>query len=110
LSGRAEACVDVAASGTAAMGGGKVGVWHVWGEDGGVGREVTGTGGVVGGTSRATESPPPLVDFAFLKNLASARCLEEAITEPATIRITKQRLIQMRQNGSSSQAHASKFI
>jgi len=88
------------------MGGGQAGVWHVWGEDGGVGREVTGAGGVVGGTSRATESPPSLVDFAFFKNLASARRLEEAITEPATVKITKQRLIQMRQNGSSSQAHA----
>jgi len=59
------------------MGGGDVGVWHVWGEDGGVGREVTGAGGVVGGTSRATESPTTLVDFAFFKNLASARRLEE---------------------------------
>jgi len=88
------------------MGGGEVGVWHVWGEDGGVCREVTGVGGVVGGKSRATESPPPLVDFAFFKNLASVRRLEEAITEPATVRITKQRLTQMRQNGSSSQAHA----
>jgi len=60
----------------------------------------------VGGTSRATESPPPLVDFAFFKNFASARRLEKAITERTTVRKTKQRLIQMRQNGSSSQAHA----
>jgi len=88
------------------MGGGEAGVWHVWEEDGGVGREVTGAGGVVGGTLRATESPPSLVDFAFFKNLASARRLEEAITEPAIVRITKQRLIQMRKNRSSSQAHA----
>ena len=88
LSGRAGACVDAAASGTAAMGGGEAGVWHVWEEDGGVGREVTGAGGVVGGTLRATESPPSLVDFAFFKNLASARRLEEAITEPATVSYT----------------------
>ena len=88
------------------MGGGEVGVWQVWGEDGGVSSKVTRAEGVVGGTSRAAESPPSLVDFAFFKNLASARRLEEAIVELATVRITKQKLTQIRQNGSSSQAHA----
>jgi len=55
LSGRAGTCVDAAARGTAAMGGGEVGVWQVWGENSGVSREVTGAGGVMGDTSRAAE-------------------------------------------------------
>ena len=77
LLGRAGAGVDAMANGTAAMGGGEV-------DGGGVGREATV------GTSGATTSPPPLADFAFFKNLASASRLEEVITEPAAVRVTEQ--------------------
>ena len=76
LSGGARAHVDVAASGTTSMGEGEVGVWYVWREDGGDGREVTGAGEVVGGTLRARESPPPLAGFICFKALASVRRLE----------------------------------
>ena len=88
LLGRAGAGVDGMANGTAAMGGGET-------DGGGVGREVTV------GTSGATTSPPPLADFAFFKNLASASRLEEVITEPAAVRVTEQRPIQIKQNGST---------
>jgi len=74
LLGRAGARVDAMANGTAAMGGGET-------DGGGVGSEATV------GTS-ATTSPPPLVDFAFFRNLASASRLEEVITEPAAVRVT----------------------
>jgi len=85
LSGRAGAGVDAMANVTAAIGGGEADVWQVREDSGGVCREATGTGGVMGGTSGATVSPPPLVDFAFIKNLASASILEDVITEPATV-------------------------
>ena len=98
LSGGAGAHVDAAASGIASMGEGEVGVWYVWGEDGGDGREVTDDVGVVGGTSRAREPPLPLAGFICFKALASVRRLEESIIEPAPVRITKQRLIRVRKN------------
>ena len=75
-------------------------VWQVPEDGGGVCREATGTRGVISGTSGATVSPPPLVDFAFFKNLASASRLEEVITEPVTVRVTEQRPIQIKQNGN----------
>ena len=84
LLGRAGAGVDAMANGTAARGGGET-------DGGGVGREATV------GTSGATTSPPPLANFAFFKNLASASRLEEVITG----RVTKQRPIQIKQNGST---------
>jgi len=83
LLGRAGTGVDAMANGTAAMGGGEA-------DGGGVGREA------MVGTSGATASPPPLVDFAFFKNLASASRLEEVITEPAAVRVTEQRPIQIK--------------
>ena len=81
LSGRAGAGGDAMANGTAIIGGGDADVWQVREDGGGACREATGTGVVTGGTSGATMSPPPLVDFAFFKNLASASRLEEVITE-----------------------------
>jgi len=84
------------------MGEGEVGVWYAWGEDGGDGREVTGAGEVVGDTLRARESPPPLVGFICFKALARVRRLEESIIEPASVRITKQRLIRVRKIQVSS--------
>jgi len=101
LSRGAGANVDAAASGIASMGEGEVGVWYVWGEDGGDGREVTDTGEVVGGTLRAREPPPPLAGFICFKALASVRRLEESIIEPASVRITKQRLTRVRKNEST---------
>jgi len=107
LSGRAGAGVDAMANGTAAIGGGEADVWQVREDGGGVRREATGTRGVMGGTSGAIVSPPPLVDFSFFKNLASASRLEEVITEPAIVRVTDQRPIQIKQNGNIySQTHA----
>ena len=80
------------------MGEGEVGVWCVWGEDGGDGRETMGAGGVGEGAPRARESPPPLADFSCFKALASVRRFEESIIEPASARITKQRLTWVRKN------------
>ena len=65
----------------------------------GVDAMANGTAGIV--TSGATTSPPPLADFAFFKNLPSASRLEEVITEPAAVRVTEQRPIQIKQNGST---------
>ena len=84
------------------MGEGEVGVWYVWGEDGGDGRETMGAGGVGGGTPRARQSPPPLADFSCFKALASVRRFEESIIEPASVRIAKQRLTRVRKNESTS--------
>jgi len=107
LSGRAGEGVDATAKGTATIGGGEADVRQVREDGGGVCWEATGTRGVRGGTSGTMVSPPPLVDFAFFKNLASASRLEEVITEPATVRVTEQRPIQIKQNGSIySQIHA----
>jgi len=107
LSGRAGAGVDAMANGTAAIEGGEADIWQVREDGGGVCKEATGTGGMMGGTSGATVSPPPLVDFAFFKNLASASRLEEVITAPVTVRVTEQRPIQIKQNGNIySQTHA----
>ena len=93
LLGRAGAGVDAMANGTATMGGGET-------DSGGVGSEATV------GTS-ATTSPPPLVDFAFFRNLTSASRLEEVITESVAARIIEQRPIQIKQNESIySQTHA----
>ena len=88
LLGSAGAGVDAMANGTATMGGGEA-------DGGGVGREATV------GMSGATTSSPPLADFAFFKNLASASRLEEVITEPAAVRVIEQRPIQIKQNGST---------
>ena len=41
-------------------------MWQVREDGGGACREETGTEGATGGTSGATVSPPPLVDFAFV--------------------------------------------
>jgi len=60
-----------------------------------------GAGGVGGGTSRARESAPPLADFICFKALASVRRFEESIIEPASFRITKQRLTRVRKDEST---------
>jgi len=65
------------------------------------GRKTVGAGGVGGGTPRARESPPPLADFSCFKALASVRHFEESIIEPASVKITKQRLTRVRKNEST---------
>jgi len=80
------------ANGIAAMGEGEA-------DGGGIGREA------MVGMSEATTSPPSLVDFAFLKNLARASRLEEVITEPATAKNSSISLVQMNQKEDSMAKH-----
>ena len=75
------------ASGTAAMGGGELGVWRVWGEF--VVWVVCGEVGLCGGSERVfsvmgVSEAPALADVALVrafKALARARRLDESITE-----------------------------
>ena len=75
------------ASGTAAMGGGELGVWRAWGEL--VLWAVCGEVGLCGGSERifsvmGVSEAPAFADVALvraLKALASARRLDESITE-----------------------------